>query len=90
MAAQMLPVELKVFLGTDPQPMVEQRLEWHRRKLAELEGYLERVRAAEWPAGIERSLIAGTTYHRVLVDLTSEPAGATREVPAPADHHVSR
>jgi hypothetical protein len=46
MAAQMLPVELKVFLGTDPQPMVEQRLEWHRRKLAELEGYLERVRAA--------------------------------------------
>jgi DNA-binding PadR family transcriptional regulator len=68
-------LQLKVFLGADPRPMVEQRLAWHREKLAELEGYLEAVRAGEWPAAIELSLIAGTTYHRVLIDMMVALAG---------------
>jgi DNA-binding PadR family transcriptional regulator len=67
-------LELKVFLGADPGPMVEQRLRWHRQKLAELEGYLEQARESGWPAGVERSLVAGTTYHRMLIDMTSRLA----------------
>jgi len=64
-------LELKVFLGADPQPLIEQRLRWHRDKLSELEGYLEQVRSGGAPAGIERCLIAGTAYHRTLIDLAS-------------------
>jgi hypothetical protein len=56
--------------------MLEQRLAWHRQKLAELEGYLEEVRSGVWPAGIELSLIAGTTYHRMLIDMMSGLADA--------------
>lgn len=67
-------MELKVFLGADPAPMIEERLEWHRQKLAELEGYLEQVREADWPPGVERSLIAGMTYHRTLLGTTTERA----------------
>jgi PadR family transcriptional regulator AphA len=59
---------LRMFLGADPRPLVEARVDWHRRKLAELEGYLAEVRAAGGPVGVERSLIAGTAYHRMLGD----------------------
>ncbi len=62
-------LELKVFLGADPGPLIEQRLRWHRQKLTELEGYLSQVRNADWPAGLERSLVGGTSYHRILIDL---------------------
>src|SRR5882724_189000 len=48
---------LKVFMGADPAPLTSERLAWHHRKLAELEGYLELVRAGEGSAGVERSLI---------------------------------
>lgn len=64
-------LELKVFLGADPQPLIDERLRWYRDKLAELEGYLEQVRVTNGPAGIERCLVAGTAYHRMLIDLTS-------------------
>jgi DNA-binding PadR family transcriptional regulator len=37
---------LKVFLGADPVRVFAHRLEWHRAKLRELEGYLEEVTAA--------------------------------------------
>lgn len=58
---------LKVFLGADPAPLIEQRLAWHRDKLAELEGYLEQVRGVDGPPGIARSLVAGTEYSRALI-----------------------
>src|SRR6476469_1057868 len=42
---------LKVFLGANPAPLVEQRVAWHREKLAELEGYLELMGAGPGNAG---------------------------------------
>ena len=60
---------LKVFLGADPAPLVDARLAWHREKLAELEGYLETVRAEGGMPGIERSLIAGTEYTKAVLTM---------------------
>jgi DNA-binding PadR family transcriptional regulator len=59
---------LKIFAGADPRPIMAQRREWHVAKLAELERCLEEVRAARGPAGVERSLLAGTTYHRQMLE----------------------
>ena len=72
---------LKVFFGGNPVRIYQARLEWHRLKLAELDGYLEQVRAAargeleiemggdpEAIAGMEASLVAGTTYHRMHIE----------------------
>lgn len=67
---------LKVFLGADPGPLVAERIAWHREKLAELEGYLEAVRAGSRNPGIERSLIAGTGYTRAMIDLMERLTGA--------------
>jgi DNA-binding PadR family transcriptional regulator len=60
---------LKVFLGADPGPLTEERIAWHRGKLAELEGYLGQVREGGGTPGMERSLIAGTEYNRVLAEM---------------------
>jgi PadR family transcriptional regulator AphA len=60
---------LKVFAGADPEPLRTSRLEWHRAKLEELEGYLREVRAAEGWAGSERALVAGVTYHRKMLEM---------------------
>lgn len=64
---------LKIFLGADPAPLLEARLEWHRSKLAELEGYLAAVRESGEAKGLgsegaERALIGGTFFHRTLAD----------------------
>jgi DNA-binding PadR family transcriptional regulator len=61
---------LKVFLGADPGPLLRERLQWHERKLAELQGYLDDVRNSHGPEGIERSLIGGTAYHDSFIALT--------------------
>lgn len=61
-------VMLRIFLGADPAPLLAERVRWHRTKLAELEGYLEGVRESDGPAGVERSLVAGTEYHRRLLE----------------------
>jgi len=61
---------LKVFLGADPRPLLRERLEWHQRKLEELQGYLDDVRSAHGPEGIERSLVGGTAYHDSFIELT--------------------
>jgi len=61
---------LKIFLGADPEPLAEERVEFHRAKLAELEGYLEAVRGGEGHTpGIERSLVVGTTYERAVLSV---------------------
>jgi PadR family transcriptional regulator AphA len=70
---------LKIFAGADPRPIMAKRRDWHRAKLAELEGCLEEVRSAEGPAGVEQSLLAGLVYHRQLLEpieryLDDEPA----------------
>ncbi|HEV2998279.1 MAG TPA: PadR family transcriptional regulator [Solirubrobacteraceae bacterium] len=65
---------LKVFAGADPQVVYGERGDWHRAKLAELQGYLENLRAGEegtpeerW-RGAERTLVAGIDYHRHMLD----------------------
>jgi DNA-binding PadR family transcriptional regulator len=74
---------LKVFFGADPARIYEARLRWHKAKLAELEGYLEDVSAAargnrmlrmkgvdhEGIEGMRASLIAGTSYHRMHIEM---------------------
>jgi DNA-binding PadR family transcriptional regulator len=59
---------LKIFAGADPLPLMRRRAEWHRAKLSELEGYLEAVDDSERVAGVRRSLLVGTTYHRLLLE----------------------
>jgi DNA-binding PadR family transcriptional regulator len=66
---------LKVFAGGDPRAIFSRRVEWHREKLAELEGYLANLRAGhegpredEW-RGAEVTLIMGTSHHRQLLEL---------------------
>jgi DNA-binding PadR family transcriptional regulator len=60
---------LKIFAGGDPVPIFEQRCEWHRAKLTELEGYLEAVTGDD-PAwdGVRASLQVGVAYNRMLLD----------------------
>ena len=65
---------LKIFAGADPQPLAQARVEWHRAKLAELQGYLDEVRVAEGWDSSERTLIAGIAYHRKQLELIEELA----------------
>ncbi len=60
---------LKIFAGGDPVPIFRERREWHRAKLAELEGYLDAVTEEEplWQ-GVRASLLVGTAYHRMILD----------------------
>ena len=60
-------VVLKLFCGADPEPLLRERVEWLRAELAELEGYLDAVRATGGPAGVERSLVIGTRYTRTVL-----------------------
>jgi PadR family transcriptional regulator, regulatory protein AphA len=63
---------VKVFAGADPTALLAARAEWHRAKLAELQGYLEEVREAEGWDPSERTLIAGIGYHRLMLDLLEQ------------------
>jgi PadR family transcriptional regulator, regulatory protein AphA len=63
---------LKVFAGADPLALLEPRRAWHREKLAELEGYLEEVRGEENRQRSEFALIAGTAYHRKMLEMLDE------------------
>ena len=60
---------LKIFAGADPVPILRRRAEWHRRKLAELQGYLDETRERTGP---RTSLVSGITYHRVLLQSIDE------------------
>jgi len=69
---------LKIFAGADPRVVFAKRGEWHTRKLAELEGYLEGLRAVpedlcrERFRGAELTLLAGITYHRQMLATIEE------------------
>lgn len=68
---------LKVFAGADPAPLMPARRAWHAAKLAELEGYLARVREAGGEAaGAERTLIAGIAYHRKMLEIVTQLTAA--------------
>jgi DNA-binding PadR family transcriptional regulator len=73
---------LKIFAGADPVPILRRRRDWHRAKREELEGYLELTDPATGLSGPRGSLVAGITYHRVLLEavegfLAAPPAAAT-------------
>jgi PadR family transcriptional regulator, regulatory protein AphA len=89
---------LKVFAGADARVVFAARSDWHRAKLAELEGYMEALRAGgqgEEPwRGPEATLVAGIAYHRQMIDafehFVDRHAGqaqtpAAREDPAPQE-----
>jgi DNA-binding PadR family transcriptional regulator len=63
---------LKVFAGADPGPLMGARAEWHREKLAELQGYLDGVRQAEGWTPSERTLTWGIAYHRKMLEALEE------------------
>jgi PadR family transcriptional regulator, regulatory protein AphA len=65
---------LKIFAGADPLPLLPPRRAWHEAKLAELEGLLALVREAHGPEGPERTLVAGVTYHRKMLEMLDELA----------------
>lgn len=60
---------LKVFAGADPARLVESRLEWHRAKLEELQGYLELVWSTEGFESSERTLLAGIAFEEKMLEL---------------------
>jgi PadR family transcriptional regulator, regulatory protein AphA len=62
-------VMLKVFAGADPAPLLPARRIWHEGKLTELDGLLALVREANGPEGPERTLVAGITYHRKMLEM---------------------
>lgn len=72
-------VMLKVFAGADPGSLAEERIAWHRAKLAELRGYLEEARGAEGFERSERTLIAGIAYHEKMLELIAQLGGAAGE-----------
>jgi DNA-binding PadR family transcriptional regulator len=59
---------LKIFAGADPLPILRSQREWHRAKLAELEGYLEGLGDEQSLQRVRTSLVVGTTYHRQLLE----------------------
>jgi PadR family transcriptional regulator AphA len=59
---------LKIFAGGDPVPILRTRSDWHRDKLAELEGYLEALGDDPAWQGVRASLQVGVSYNRMLLD----------------------
>jgi DNA-binding PadR family transcriptional regulator len=59
---------LKIFAGGDPVPILRTRCEWHRAKLAELEGYLQAVGDEPLWQGVRASLQVGVSYNRMLLE----------------------
>ncbi|HXF30181.1 MAG TPA: PadR family transcriptional regulator [Solirubrobacterales bacterium] len=63
---------LKIFAGADPDPLLEERLEFYRRKVEELEAYLEAVKLAPGWTGPATVLRAGIIYNRQQIDLVEQ------------------
>jgi len=70
-------VMLKIFAGADPGPLGRARIEWHRRKLEELRGYL--AAAAEAQEGDHSpshfTLRAGIAYQEKMLELLGQLGG---------------
>jgi DNA-binding PadR family transcriptional regulator len=64
---------LKIFAGGDPVAIFTERRDWHKEKLAELEGYLQALNEhadaaqAGWQ-GVRASLLVGINYNRMLLE----------------------
>jgi DNA-binding PadR family transcriptional regulator len=68
---------LKIFAGADPEPLVAERIDWYRRKLSELQGYLTEIEKAgatdveDW-RGPQRTLRVGVAFNRHMIELIEE------------------
>ena len=85
---------LKIFAGADPLPILRSQREWHRAKLAELEGYLEGLGDEQSLQGVRTSLVVGTAYHRQLLEpierfVAEGEAGGDRQAPAGGDRQAA-
>jgi PadR family transcriptional regulator, regulatory protein AphA len=69
---------LKIFAGADPDPLLEERLDFYRRKVEELETYLEAVKLAPGWTGPATVLRAGITYNRQQIALIEQMIGEDR------------
>jgi PadR family transcriptional regulator AphA len=74
-------VMLKVFAGADPGALVAGRIEWHRRKLEELRGYIDEVEEADGFPGSARTLLAGVAYHEKMLELIDQLRAAAETSP---------
>jgi PadR family transcriptional regulator AphA len=72
-------VMLKVFAGADPRALIADRVEWHRRKLEELRGYLALARGEEGFTASERTLVAGIAYHEKMLEMIDRLVAAAPE-----------
>jgi PadR family transcriptional regulator, regulatory protein AphA len=63
---------LKIFAGADPEPLVTERVAWYRKKVEELENYLDAVKLAPGWTGPERTLRAGVAYNQHMIELIEE------------------
>jgi DNA-binding PadR family transcriptional regulator len=59
---------LKIFAGADPLPIMLARRDYHRAKVAELQGYLDDLPPKPRWDGARASLRLGTAYHRKLIE----------------------
>ncbi|HXC45917.1 MAG TPA: PadR family transcriptional regulator [Solirubrobacteraceae bacterium] len=84
---------LKVFAGADPQAVFAGRANWHRAKLAELEGYMTALKAgpdafpAEKWRGAEATLVGGIAYHSQMIEtferyVEDTPSDSSNRAPA--------
>jgi DNA-binding PadR family transcriptional regulator len=72
---------LKLFAGADPDAMHDRRVEWHRGKLDELQGYLDLARSGEGFDRSERTLLAGIAYHQKMleaIEMVAEERGSRK------------
>jgi PadR family transcriptional regulator, regulatory protein AphA len=79
---------LKLFAGGDPLAYAIARREYYTAKLDELEGYLAACPDDDRSRGVRASLIAGITYHRLLLE-ASETFLATGALPGAAAQAAS-
>ena len=63
---------LKLFMGATPGPLLAERLDWQRAKLAELESYLEVVE----DDAVRTSLLAGVEYTRTQIAMLERVLGS--------------
>lgn len=63
---------LKTFAGADPAPLLAGRQEWHRSKLAELEGLLADIEGVEGFEGPRRALVTGILYERKMLEMLDQ------------------
>jgi DNA-binding PadR family transcriptional regulator len=80
---------LKIFAGSDPEPLLHARRAWHVAKQAELRALLDDDRWALQPEGGPiRTLYAGLRYHESAIEALDEfiaavrPPAAASEPPA--------